>query len=58
MVVTANPDEQGPPPLSTHQAHYVPHPLQAGPRKEYMQKPHGGGFERIFLNVHSEKLGK
>jgi len=29
VVLTANPDEQGPPPLSTHQAHYVPHPLQA-----------------------------
>eukprot|EP00913_Durusdinium_trenchii_P017416 g16372.t1 len=29
VVLTANPEEQGPPPLSTHQAHYVPHPLQA-----------------------------
>lgn len=29
VILTANADEQGPPPLSTHQAHYVPHPLQA-----------------------------
>eukprot|EP00438_Fugacium_kawagutii_P025233 Skav230246 [mRNA] locus=scaffold1818:201710:204012:- [translate_table: standard] len=29
VVLTASPDEQGPPPVSTHQAHYVPHPLQA-----------------------------
>ncbi|CAJ1384888.1 unnamed protein product [Effrenium voratum] len=29
VVVTLGEDDQGPPPVSTHQAHFVPHPLQA-----------------------------
>ena len=43
---------QGPPPLSTHQAHYVPHPLQAsdlGIDKEFL------GKERCCSRVCSQE---
>ena len=51
VVVTANPDEQGPPPLSTHQAHYVPHPLQARPRKNAWQKLTRWWFLNHFFGI-------